>query len=211
MEDDNDYLAMLDRGKEQLPETTEQHERFELPPLEIIQEGKITIFKNFIDVTDKLRRDPQHVLQFLLKELGTPGNIEGRRVVFKAKINPQHIDEKIKDYTETYVICSECGRPDTHMEKEDRTFILVCEACGARRPIMVRKAARPEDRNVLHVGNVIEVSINDVGKKGDGVGKYLDYLVIVPGTARGTRANVKITNISAKTAFGQVTAEAVNH
>jgi len=211
MEDDNDYLAMLDRGKEQLPETTEQHERFELPPLEIIQEGKITIFKNFIDVTDKLRRDPQHVLQFLLKELGTPGNIEGRRVVFKAKINPQHIDEKIKDYTETYVICSECGRPDTHMEKEDRTFILVCEACGARRPIMVRKAARPEDRNVLHVGDVIEVSINDVGKKGDGVGKYLDYLVIVPGTARGTRANVKITNISAKTAFGQVTAEAVNH
>ncbi len=209
--EDNDYLAMLDRGKEQLPETTEQHERFELPPLDIIQEGKITIFKNFIDVTDKLRRDPQHVLQFLLKELGTPGSIEGRRVVFKAKINPQHIDEKIKDYTETYVICSECGRPDTHMEKEDRVFILVCEACGARRPIMVRKAARPEDRNVLHVGDVIEVSINDVGKKGDGVGKYLDYLVIVPGTTRGTRANVKITNISAKTAFGQVSSEAVNH
>ena len=57
----------------------------------------------------------------------------------------------------------------------------------------------------------IEVTINDVGKKGDGVGKYMDYLIIVPGTTRGTRTNVKITNISAKTAFGQVTTEAVNH
>lgn len=209
--DANDYLAMLDRAKEQLPETIETHERFELPELDIIQEGKITVFKNFIDVTDKIRRDPQHLLQYLLKELRTPGTLENRRVVFKAKINPSHIDEKIRDYTETYVICSECGRPDTHIDKEDRTFILVCEACGARRPIMIRKAARPEDANTLHVGDVVEVTINDVGKKGDGVAKYLDYLIVVPGTTRGTRANVKITNISAKTAFGQVTSEAVNH
>ena len=209
--DANDYLAMLDRAKEQLPETIETHERFELPELDIIQEGKITVFKNFIDVTDKIRRDPQHLLQYLLKELGTPGTLEGRRVVFKAKISPNHIDEKVRDYTETYVICSECGRPDTHIDKEDRTFILVCEACGARRPIMIRKAARPEDANTLHVGDVVEVTINDVGKKGDGVAKYMDYLIVIPGTTRGTRANVKITNISAKTAFAQVTTEAVNH
>ena len=64
--DANDYLAMLDRAKEQLPETIETHERFELPELDIIQEGKITVFKNFIDVTDKIRRDPQHLLQYLL-------------------------------------------------------------------------------------------------------------------------------------------------
>jgi len=207
---EEDYLSMLDRAKEQLPETIEQHERFELPELDIIQEGKITIFRNFIDVTDKLRRPPEHLLQYLLKELGTPGNLDGRRAVFKAKISPSHIDEKIRDYTETYVICSECGRPDTHMEKEDRTFILVCEACGARRPIMVRKATKPEI-NTLRAGDVIEVTINDVGKKGDGMAKYMDFIVIVPGTTRGTRTNVKITNISAKVAFGQATTEAVNH
>ena len=97
--EENDYLAMLDRAKSQLPDQIEQHERFELPELDIIQEGKITIFKNFIDVTDKLRRDPQHLLQYLLKELGTPGNLEGRRVVFKAKISTSHIDEKINDDT----------------------------------------------------------------------------------------------------------------
>lgn len=207
--DEKEYMAMLDRAKEQLPETIEQHERFELPELEIIQEGKITIFRNFQDIADKIRREPDHLLHYLLRELGTPGNIEGRRAVLKAKIPQNHIKDKISNYVETYVICSECGRPDTHIEKEDRTFILICEACGAHRPILVRKGNRGEDLRTLHAGDVIEITVNDIGKKGDGVAKYMDYIVIVPGTARGTRANVKITNISGTTAFGQVTAEAV--
>jgi len=206
-----DYLAMLDRAKDVLPETIVNHERFQLPELDIIQEGKITIVRNFLDVTDKLRRDPQHLLHFLLKELGTPGNLEGRRAVFKAKILPNKMRDRIQTYTDTFVICSECGLPDTKIEKEDRTLILTCEACGARRPIRIKRTNRVEDRNQLRPGNIIELSINDVGKKGDGMGKYMGYLVIVPGTTRGNRTNVKITNISARTAFGTVTSEPVNH
>ena len=201
---DDDYMALLNRAKEVLPETIENHERFELPELDILQEGKITVFRNFIDVTDKLRRDPQHLLQFLLRELGTPGNIEGRRAVFKAKISSSSINEKIETYTETYVICSECGLPDTKIVKDDRTLILECEACGARRSINVRKATKADTQKVLRVGDTIELLISDVGKKGDGVGKHLDYIVVVPGTAKGSTLNVKITNLSGKTAFGTV-------
>ena len=205
---EDEYLAMLDRAKEKLPDTIESHERFELPDLDIIQEGKITIFRNFMDVVTKVRREPEHLLQYLLKELGAPGNLEDRRVVFKAKLRVSDIDERVRDYTETYVICSECGRPDTRMEKDDRTLMLVCEACGARRPIHVRKAARP-DVNTLRAGDVIEVTIDNVGKRGDGMSKYMNYIVIVPGTKRGMRANIKITNISGTTAFGQVTTDPV--
>jgi len=204
---DDDYMALLKRAKEVLPETIENHERFELPELDILQEGKTTVFRNYIDVTDKLRRDPQHLLQFLLRELGTPGNIEGRRVVFKAKISQSSIDEKIRTYTETYVICSECGLPDTKMLKEDRTLILECEACGARRSINVRKASKADSPNILRVGDVVEILISDVGKKGDGVGKHMEYMVVVPGTVKGSTVNVKITNLSGKTAFGAISAE----
>jgi translation initiation factor 2 subunit 2 len=204
---DDDYMALLKRAKEVLPETIENHERFEIPELDILIEGKITVFRNYIDVTDKLRRDPQHLLQFLLRELGTPGNIDGRRAVFKAKISPASINEKIATYTETYVICSECGLPDTKMLKEDRTLILECEACGARRSINVRKAAKSDTQNVLRVGDIIEILISEVGKKGDGMGKYMEYAVVVPGSIKGSTVNVKITNISGKTAFGAVSAE----
>ena len=205
---DEDYFALLDRAKEQLPEVAESHERFSIPELEILQEGKMTVIRNFIDVTDTLRRDPQHVLQFLLRELGTPGNLEGRRVVLKSKISPAHITDKIQNYTDTFVICSECGRPDTKMVKEGRTLILECEACGAHRPVNVKKGVRSESVNALKEGDVIDVFISDVGKKGDGIGKMMDFIVIVPGTVKGTTVRVKITNVSAKTAFGALTTEA---
>ena len=222
MSDEDDYMALLNRAKIACPETIENHERFEIPELEILQEGKITVFRNFIDVTDKLRRDPQHVLQFLLKELGAPGNVEGRRAVFKAKISPNQINDKIQMYTETYVICSECGLPDTKMVKDGRTLMLECEACGARRPITVRKSVRADTANTLREGDIIELQITDntlregdiielqitdVGKKGDGTGKFYDYLVVVPGTVKGTKVHAKISKISAKTAFAVPTTE----
>lgn len=208
MASDEDYFTLLDRAKEKLPETAESHERFVVPELDILQEGKMTVIRNFIDVTDTLRRDPQHVLQFLLRELGTPGNLDGRRVILKSKISPGHVTEKIQTYTETFVICSECGRPDTKMTKEGRTLVLECEACGAHRPVNVKKGTRNETGLGLKEGDIVEVFISDVGKKGDGIGKYMDYLVIVPGTVKGATIRTKISNISAKTAFGTITTEA---
>jgi translation initiation factor 2 subunit 2 len=199
---------LLDRAKNCLPETIESHERFVLPELDILQEGKITVIRNFIDITDKLRRDPQHVLQYLLRELGTPGNIETRRAVLKAKLSISQISERVQEYTDTFVICSECGLPDTHMLKEGRTLVLECEACGARRPVNAKKSTRIETSSGLRAGDIIEILIHDVGKKGDGVGKFQNYLVVVPGTVKGTRVKVKITNMSGTTAFGAVTQDA---
>lgn len=206
MSNEEDYLALLDRAKSDLPETIEAHERFELPELDIIQEGKITILRNFMDIADKLRREPDHLLHFLLRELGTPGEIDNRRAIFKAKISPVNISERLDQYTDTYVICAECARPDTKLVKYDRTLILECEACGAGRPISVRKTFR-SGPSELKVGDIIEITVTDVGKKGDGLCKYNDLVVIVPGTTKGARVRAKVTNISNKTAFGQVTNE----
>ncbi|MCL2786686.1 MAG: translation initiation factor IF-2 subunit beta [Methanomassiliicoccaceae archaeon] len=205
---DEDYLSLLDRAKNCLPETIENHERFSLPELDILQEGKITVIRNFIDITDKLRRDPEHVLQYLLRELGTPGNIDGRRSVLKAKLASAQISDRVQEYTDTFVICSECGLPDTHMVKEGRTLVLECEACGARRPVNAKKSTKSDTSSALRAGDIIEILIHDVGKKGDGVGKMQNYLVVVPGTVKGTRVKVKITNISGTTAFGSVTQDA---
>ena len=93
------------------------------------------------------------------------------------------------------------------MVREDRTLMLECEACGARRPITVRKSVRADTANTLREGDIIELQITDVGKKGDGTGKFYDYLVVVPGTVKGTKVHAKISKISAKTAFAVPTTE----
>lgn len=205
---DDDYLALLDRAKESLPETIEKHERFSIPDPDILQEGKITVIRNFLDITDALRRDPLHLLQFLLRELGAPGSLEGRRAVLKAKLNVGLVTDRISNYTETFVICSECKLPDTRMTKEGRILVLECDACGAHRPVHVRKAIKPENPDAIKEGEVYDLLIHDVGRKGDGVARQADVMIVVPGSVKGTRVRVKITKVAGKTAFGVLTQEA---
>jgi translation initiation factor 2 subunit 2 len=197
----DDYLSLLDRAKAQLPETIEKHERFTVPEPDVFQEGKTTVVRNFGAIVDALRREPDHLLQYLLKELGTPGTMEGQRVIFKARLTPQQIADRINTYTETFVLCSECGRPDTHINKEGRTLILECEACGAHRPVNVKKSTKVQERATLKEGTEVELQIDDVGKKGDGVARVGDYIIYVPGTVKGSKVKVKITKVSGNVAF----------
>ncbi len=205
----DDYLELLDRAKGKLPETIEKHERFNIPEPDILQEGKITVLRNFVDITDALRRDPEHMLQFLLREMGTPGNLDGRRAIFKAKLSAAQLMERIDNYSDTFVVCSECGRPDTRMVKDGRIMTLECDACGAHRPVHVRKTIKSNLSNELREGGVYELFIHDVGKKGDGVAKFNNRVIFVPGTIKGTKVRVKVTKISGSTAYGMVTQEDV--
>ncbi len=204
---EDDYLSLLDRAKEKLPETIEKHERFTVPEPDVFIEGKTTVIRNFGDIIDALRREPEHLVQYLLRELGTPGHVEGRRLILKAKLAPQQITDRIMSYTETFVLCSECGRPDTHINQEDRILILECEACGAHRPVNVRKQAAKQPEEAIVEGNVYELMIEDVGKKGDGIARKENIIIYVPGTVKGSRVKVKINKKTGTVAFGQVTQE----
>jgi translation initiation factor 2 subunit 2 len=206
---DDDYLSLLDRAKERLPEKIEKHERFTVPEPDIFMEGKTTVIRNFGEIVDALRRDEEHLVQYLLRELGTPGHVEGRRLILKAKLNPQQIADRIMSYTETFVLCSECGRPDTRINKDGRILILECEACGAHRPVNVRKTAvKKEELDAVIEGQIYEVMIEDVGKKGDGVARRGNVIIYVPGAGKGSRVHVKITKRSGNVSFATVTQEA---
>ncbi|WP_019177445.1 translation initiation factor IF-2 subunit beta [Methanomassiliicoccus luminyensis] len=198
---DDDYLSLLERAKVSLPETIEKHERFKVPEPDIFLEGKITVVRNFGAIIDALRREPEHLLQYLLRELGTPGFIEGQRLVLKAKLTPAQVADRIMGYTDTFVLCSECGRPDTRIVKEGRILVLECDACGAHRPVHVRRSVRTSEDEGIKEGGVYEVMVEDVGRKGDGVAKLDKYVIYVPGAARGARVKVKIQKISGNVAF----------
>ncbi|MEF8784206.1 MAG: translation initiation factor IF-2 subunit beta [Haloarculaceae archaeon] len=128
-----DYDDMLDRGIEQTPDIESGSERFEVPDAEVRQEGNVTVFENFQAVRRKLDRDEDHVMKFLQDELGTSGHIdESGRVRLTGEFNPRRIEDAIEEYTEEFVLCSECGLPDTRLEREQGALILKCDACGAR-------------------------------------------------------------------------------
>ena len=82
-----------------------------------------------------MNRDPQHLLKFLMRELGTAGNVDGSRAILQGKFTHYLINERIEDYVDKYVICHECNRPDTKIIREGRIFLLKCSACGATAPL----------------------------------------------------------------------------
>jgi len=199
-----DYSSLLTRAKSQLPQSISAHERFQVPAADVLIEGKTTVLRNFEEICQAINRDTQVVLGYLLREIGTAGAVEGRRVVFKGKVTPIQVDDRIRSYVEAYVVCSECSRPDTRLVKEDRVAILECDACGARRPVKAVKKTAKVAEAALEENKVYEVMIQDIGKKGDGIAKKDKYVIYVPGTAKGAIVKVYIEKISGTIAFARI-------
>jgi len=126
------YEELLNKAYEKLPEHSNTEERFEIPQVQTMIEGNATIIVNFTQVAQDIRRDPKHLLKFLSKELAAPGSLEGVRAILQSKIPKLRIQQKLEAYIKEYVLCKECGKPDTKLEKQDRFTFLKCEACGAK-------------------------------------------------------------------------------
>ena len=126
------YEEMLDKLVEKVPKKTDAGERFVMPKSQTQPDGLKTIIVNFSEIATSLGREEPHLLKFLLKELATSGEIKNKRVSVIGRFNNFAVDKKMELYVNQYVICKECGRPDTHIVKEDRMNFLKCDACGAK-------------------------------------------------------------------------------
>ncbi|QCD66921.1 MULTISPECIES: translation initiation factor IF-2 subunit beta [Halomicrobium] len=130
-----DYDEMLDQAIEESPEIEGDGERFEVPDPDLRQEGNATVFENFQSVCDRLSRADEHVMQFLQNEVGTSGHIdESGRARLTGEFRERRIADALDAYADAYVLCPECGLPDTKLKDEQGATVLRCEACGAQSP-----------------------------------------------------------------------------
>jgi translation initiation factor 2 subunit 2 len=133
-----DYEKMLDGAYKDLPESNKKQERFEIPKVRGHIQGNRTIISNFYQIATTLRRPPEHLLKFILKELATPGELKKQGVIIGSKIPASRINEKIEKYVELFVLCKECGKPDTKLSKEAGFLFLKCLACGAKQSVKTK-------------------------------------------------------------------------
>lgn len=200
------YQKLLDRARAQLPEVRTSGERFQVPEPDVMTDGKNTVIRNLQEIANVLRREPTHLIGHLAREFGCPGVLDLPRGVLKSRIPKEAIGQRIREYTEKYVICSECKRPDTHLVKEGKFTLLVCEACGAQRPVTVRRVVEvTKPKAPVMVGEVYRLTIEDIGRRGDGVARKEGFVVFVTGaTTRGATVNAKITKVLGNNAYAIV-------
>ena len=130
-----EYETLLNEAYTKVKVVEGREERFEVPAIEGHIEGKKTIMTNFLNIASYIRRDPNHFQKFILKELATSGQREGDRLILNNKIPSSKVNAKIDQYIKEFVICKECGKPDTELKKENRLNFIHCLACGAKHPV----------------------------------------------------------------------------
>ncbi|MFA5855766.1 MAG: translation initiation factor IF-2 subunit beta [Candidatus Pacearchaeota archaeon] len=132
------YEQMINDAFEIIKPISHNGERFEIPKIEGHLEGTKTILSNIPQISSYLRRDPDHFLRFLLKNLATSGTFRNSIAILQTKISSQKINEKIEDYVKEFVVCKECKKPDTELVKEKGFTIMHCLACGAKHPVRTK-------------------------------------------------------------------------
>ncbi|KAG9443265.1 hypothetical protein H6P81_014605 [Aristolochia fimbriata] len=123
--------------RENNPELAGDRRRTVMRPPQVLREGtKKTVFANFMDLCKTMHRQPEHVMNFLLAEMGTSGSLDGQqRLVIKGRFAPKNFEGILRRYVNEYVICTGCKSPDTILSKENRLFFLRCEQCGSSRSV----------------------------------------------------------------------------
>lgn len=109
-------------------------QKFIMRPPQVVRIGtKKTSFANFTEICRTLHRQPKHLLDFLLAELGTSGSVDGNsQLIIKGRFQQKQIENVLRRYIKEYVTCHTCRSPDTILQKDTRLFFLQCETCGSR-------------------------------------------------------------------------------
>ncbi|MFH1248658.1 MAG: translation initiation factor IF-2 subunit beta [archaeon] len=133
-----EYENLLDKLYSEVKPIKSSSERFEVPKVQGHVEGNKTIMKNINQICDIIRRDKNHFLKFLSRELASLAVTEEDRVIFNRKLAAQMVNEKIEKYVNEFVICPECKKPDTELIKQGEFMFLHCLACGAKHSVRAK-------------------------------------------------------------------------
>jgi translation initiation factor 2 subunit 2 len=129
------YEKLLGRGLARVPKKETTGDRFEMPRFGVQRSGSRSLIVNFQEVAGTLRREPKHLMKFVLKELATSGELKGSGLEVQGAFTTEVVNKKLEKYVDSYVKCPECGKHDTQLVKERGFFFIKCEVCGAKEPI----------------------------------------------------------------------------
>ncbi|KAL5466706.1 hypothetical protein EMCRGX_G030854 [Ephydatia muelleri] len=137
-ERDYTYEELLERVfnimREKNPNAGGPPKKLVMKPPQVVRVGaKKTSFVNFTEICKFLHRQPKHLLEYLMAELGTSGSVDGNnQLIIKGRFQQKQIETVLRRYIKEYVTCHTCRSPSTILQKETRLFFLQCETCGSR-------------------------------------------------------------------------------
>lgn len=104
--------------------------RYKMPAIATFHEntnGGTTIITNFEVITKSIDRDVKTLEQYFKKHLSANVRFDAKKgLMIRKKVTTEDLQEILTKYINNYVLCEECGNPET--EKTNKK--LTCKACG---------------------------------------------------------------------------------
>ncbi len=126
------YEELLAKAHDELPQHADNGKRFEIPKIKGHLQGNKTVISNLSQIATVLNRKIELLVKYIEKQLATKAIIEGSFVIFNTKLSATKINERIQQFADQFVICKECGKPDTKLSKDSGIYFIRCSACGAK-------------------------------------------------------------------------------
>lgn len=137
LESDYSYTQLLSRVFDQIAEHNAgmgiEKCKKSIEPPEVGKIGtKKIVWTNFLSNCRSLNRKPQHLVDFVLVELGTTGALDGtNKLVIKGRYSSKQLESILTKYIKEYVACSTCHFLNTELQRHNRILFKTCLDCGA--------------------------------------------------------------------------------
>lgn len=136
------YLEMLKRLFDIVESKNKNQSRendIEVDPPDVSFLGtKKTVWANFKQTAQKLKRNPDHILAFFSTEMGTHASIDTKgRMIIKGRLHQNKVERPLQRYIRDYVRCNMCHKYCTHLKKDptSRLLFLECDGCQSNRSV----------------------------------------------------------------------------
>lgn len=110
--------------------------RYKMPAIELRSQGRGNgiqfVVENMRDVAVALCRSPEQLTKYFQTSLGNYGkfNTSDGSSVFTGNANIAQANQTLRSFIFGYVLCPDCGNPETRFELRDASLISTCAACG---------------------------------------------------------------------------------
>ena len=133
---------LLDRAYILLKKEQKQKKAFVKP--EISNHNRKSYITNFMDFSESINREPEHIRKFLNKDMNVDVSFtkednfnsdEISGLKFNNMFKSQQIMNSITNYMKQYVLCELCKSGSTEIVKIDRINYLKCNGCKGNKSI----------------------------------------------------------------------------
>ena len=131
-------LRAISMHQKNNPELTEKRRYCMKPPKLIRVSTKKTLWINFQEICKIMKRNEDHVQEFIMAELGLTGSIDdNHRLVIIGKLLAKPAESLLRKYISAYVTCHSCHGPNSTLARDraTRLYFLHCQDCGSSRSV----------------------------------------------------------------------------